>query len=68
MFENLPNRLEKHKTYDILLMTDFFMNFEKIDNFANFPKFFANHQLHILKSLHLFYFMLICLLKHHETL
>ena len=36
---NVPSRLEKRQTLDILLLTDFFYEFLKIDYFPNFPKF-----------------------------
>ena len=39
---NLPSRLEKYQTLDILLMTDFY-EFLEIDNFSNFLKSSAAH-------------------------
>ena len=56
---NLLSRLEKHQTLDILLVTDFFMNFKKLIIFRILRNF-GNHRLHILKSLCVFYFKLIC--------
>ena len=39
----MPSRLKKHQTLDILLMTDFFYEFSKIDDFtkssASYTKF-----------------------------
>ena len=59
---NLPSQIEKKKrqTLDILIMTDFY-EFLKIDHFCKISEIFGNHQLHILKSFYVFYFMLIYL-------
>ena len=46
-------RLEKHQTLDFLLVTVFYDFFLKI-SISAFSDIFENHQLHILKSLHVF--------------
>ena len=58
---NLPSRLKKNTKHLTFCLGQIFYEFLKIDNFPNFPKFSENHQLNILKSLYVFYFMLICL-------
>ena len=52
-YTNLSSRIEKqHQT----LITDFYEFFLKSSFFA-FSDIFKNHQLHILKSFYVFYFM-----------
>ena len=58
--------LKKHQTLNILLMTDFLCIFKNW-YFSEFSEIFGHHQLLILKSLFVFYFMLNCLTKHHAT-
>ena len=53
----LADLKKKHQILEFLLMTDFFMIFFLKSSFSAFSYIFENHQLHILKSLYVFYFM-----------
>ena len=67
VISNLPSRHEKHQTLDILLMTEIFNEFLKIDNFPNFPKFRKRSAAYTKIIVCVLSYVNMCVTKPHAT-